>query len=63
MYIRKKNIIKAIHLCLKAIDIRNLRYEEKIRLAVQVRDILGKFKITEPFAIIPNELIVDLSKS
>ncbi len=58
MYTRKKNIIKAIRLCLKAIDVRNLRYEEKIRLAVQVRDILIKFKINKPFTIIPNELIV-----
>lgn len=62
MYIRKKNIVKAMHLCLKAIDVRKLRYEEKIRLAVRVRDILNKFKISKPFTIIPDELIVDLSK-
>jgi hypothetical protein len=58
MYNRKKNIIKAIRLCLKGIDVRNLSYENKIRLAVQVRDILIKFKISESFTIIPNELIV-----
>ncbi len=62
MYIRKKNIVKAIRLCLKSIDVHNLRYEEKIRLAVRVRDILSKFKIFKPFTIIPDELIVDLSK-
>ena len=58
MYNRKKNIVKAICLCLKGIDVRNLSYENKIRLAVQVRDILIKFKISESFTIIPNELIV-----
>jgi hypothetical protein len=58
MYNRKKNIVKAIRLCLKGIDVRNLSYENKIRLAVQVRDILIKFKISESFTIIPNELIV-----
>jgi hypothetical protein len=58
IYNRKKNIVKAIRLCLKGIDVRNLSYENKIRLAVQVRDILIKFKISESFTIIPNELIV-----
>jgi hypothetical protein len=58
MYNRKKNIVKAIRLCLKGIDVRNLSYENKIRLAVQVRDILIKFKISESFTIISNELIV-----
>jgi hypothetical protein len=58
IYNRKKNIVKAIRLCLKGIDVRNLSYENKIRLAVQVRDILIKFKISESFTIISNELIV-----
>ena len=58
MYNRKKNIVKAIRLCLKGIDVRNLSDTDKIRLAIQIRDIFIKFDIYEPFTIIPNELIV-----
>ena len=58
MYNRKKNIVKAIRVCLKGIDVRNLSDTDKIRLAIQIRDIFIKFDIYEPFTIIPNELIV-----
>ena len=61
MKIRKKNILKAIRLSLKGIDVRKLRNEDKIRLAIQVRDILSNFKISEPFTIIPDMLIVKRS--
>ena len=62
MYTRKKNIIKAIRVCLKGIDVRKLSNEDKIRLAIQIRDILGKFKISEAFTIIPDSLIVRMYK-
>lgn len=62
MYIRKKNTIKAIRLCLKGIDVSKLNYTDKIRLAIQIRNILSKFEISEPFTIIPDTLIVNWSK-
>jgi hypothetical protein len=63
VYIRKKNITKAIRLSLTGIDVRNLSCNNKIRLAIQIRDILGKFEISEPFTIIPDTLIVKWSNS
>jgi hypothetical protein len=58
MYVRKKNILKAVRLILKDLNPRELRVNEKIELAMNVQEILEKFNIDEPFTIIPNELIV-----
>jgi hypothetical protein len=58
MYTRKKNILKAMRLILKYLNPRKLKDNEKIKLAMNVQEILEKFNIDEPFTIIPNELIV-----
>ena len=63
MYTRKKNILKALHLVLKGLNPRELRYNQKIELAMQAQAILERFNIDEPFTIIPNELIVKRFKN
>jgi hypothetical protein len=63
MFTRKKNILKALHLIIKDLNPRELRYNQKIELAMKAQEILEKFDIDEPFTIISNELIVKRFKN